>query len=58
MGRHPHTRYISPKPKKALKMGQLHVISTSACAPPLIASRSPKMVKHDQGSSKLRQGPT
>jgi hypothetical protein len=55
MGRHPHTRYIIPNPKKGPRS---HVISASSCAPPSTACRSPKMVKNDQGSSKLGQGPT
>jgi hypothetical protein len=59
MGRHPHTRYIKPNPKTALKRGRDPAISASTWAPPSTnLSKSQKEVKHDQGSSKLGRGPT
>jgi hypothetical protein len=34
MGRHPHTHYISPKPKSTLKRGRDPAISASTCTHP------------------------
>ena len=57
-GRHSHTRYIFPNPKKDPKRGRDPMIVASSYALPSIGCQSPKMVKHDQEPSKLGQGPT
>jgi hypothetical protein len=57
MGRHPHTHYIIPKPKKALKRSRDPMISASSCAPPSTACRSPKMTKDPQNLVKGQHAP-
>jgi hypothetical protein len=53
-----HTHYINPKPKnpqKGVRSHDLHFALHSIFDQPV---EVPKMVKHDQGSPKLGQGPT
>jgi hypothetical protein len=52
MGRHSHTRYIFPNPKKDPKRGRDPAISASSYAPPSPGCRSPKICQLDQGSPK------
>jgi hypothetical protein len=61
MGRHPHTRYINPNPKYALKRGRDPVISASTCAPPLTSLSNSQnrsnMTKDIQNLFKGQQAP-